>query len=444
MNSDRPSSVKILVDNASWWNLGDIAMAEGGISELLNLYENCELYVVQRFKESLECSWIWNCERVHRIDEVVLEQKRLSLFSKLPVLWRYSLPYQAQTIKWLLSGLGKRFYASSLAASIQSAPARTTTLGEYCLQFDALYFIGGGNITESFPNELLRKCAWTSCFAEQKKPVFLTGQQVGPFRSSTVRKAAMQSLALASFVGIREPLDSMEYCRQAGLKDGRYALMGDDSFGLRAAEEGEVAAVLSRYGVQAGQFIAINLRVARYIKWSSRRVDGLAALVRRLADHFRMPVVVVPIIMQGDDSDVASGQRLASIVGHDILKVMGAKGLTASLARAVLGQAFGAVGVSYHFCTFSLSEGVPAICLHEGKYYDQKAKGLAALWEDSRLALSLSDVTTDQALTQVTDLFEDFAVRRNLSMRSKELHAKWHQEFSAALASTFPNKGHSL
>jgi hypothetical protein len=71
------------------------------------------------------------------------------------------------------------------------------------------------------------------------------------------------------------------------------------------------------------------------------------------------------------------------------IKVMGTDELTPATARGMLGCAFGAIGVSHHFCTFALSEAVPAICIHEGAYYEQKGRGIAAFWGDERLSSPL-------------------------------------------------------
>jgi hypothetical protein len=63
--------------------------------------------------------------------------------------------------------------------------------------------------------------------------------------------------------------------------------------------------------------------------------------------------------------------------------------LTPATTRKMLGLRVWAIGVSYRFCTFALLEAVPAICIHEGAYCKQKARGIATFWGDERLSLSL-------------------------------------------------------
>lgn len=45
--------------------------------------------------------------------------------------------------------------------------------------------------------------------------------------------------------------------------------------------------------------------------------------------------------------------------------------MTPAAVKGVLGRAWGAVGTSYHFCTFAASMGVPVACLYDGSYYSK-------------------------------------------------------------------------
>src|SRR5262249_10110100 len=192
-------------------------------------------------------------------------------------------------------------------------------------------------------------------------------------------------LRKASFVGVREPTDSLRFCERAGLRPGAYALMGDDSFGLEPAAPAAVEELLDRHGLRPGRFLAVNLRVGKYTRYQEDYGQRFAALVRELGRRHARPLLVVPIALGEGDSDAASGRRLQAACGGDAVRVLDAPGLTASLVKGVLGRAFAAVGTSYHFCTFALSQGVPAVAVYDGTYYSQKAAGVAAFWQDERL-----------------------------------------------------------
>jgi polysaccharide pyruvyl transferase WcaK-like protein len=97
--------------------------------------------------------------------------------------------------------------------------------------------------------------------------------------------------------------------------------------------------------------------------------------------------------------------------------------------KGIIGRVFGGVGVSYHFCTFALSQAVPAICLYCGNYYSQKARGFSEFWKDSRLSLSLKNMDSNLAVKHILNVMEDNVLRSNLNHYTKEVINKWESTF---------------
>jgi hypothetical protein len=122
------------------------------------------------------------------------------------------------------------------------------------------------------------------------------------------------------------------------------------------------------------------------------------------------------------------------MAGHEGIKVMQADGLMPATVRGVLGCAWGGIGVSYHFCTFSLTEGIPAICLYADPYYKQKAQGIAAFWGDERLSLSLSEMQVGPAMSHIRQVFEDTKLRAALVQRTQDAQRTWHEIFRRAVS----------
>jgi polysaccharide pyruvyl transferase WcaK-like protein len=205
--------------------------------------------------------------------------------------------------------------------------------------------------------------------------------------------------------------------------------MGDDSFGLPPADPALVNAYLSRRGLSPGRFLAVNLRVGSYVGATQDYVRPFAKLVSRLARHYELPLVVVPLALNEDDSDITSGHQLARMVEGSSVHVLDDPELDARLVKGILGKAHAAVGVSYHFCTFALSQGVPAICTFAGDYYGQKARGLAGFWKDSRLLLALEGCGTPTALAAATALFDDEPFRDALRARAARAVSRWARIF---------------
>jgi polysaccharide pyruvyl transferase WcaK-like protein len=111
--------------------------------------------------------------------------------------------------------------------------------------------------------------------------------------------------------------------------------------------------------------------------------------------------------------------------------------LTPSLVKGILGKAFGAVGVSYHFCTFALGQGVPTVCIHDGNYYLQKARGLSEFWGDKRLSLPLKGMNTDLAIDHIAEVFNDDLLRKKLHDCSIQAVESWKHIFSTQVRKCF-------
>lgn len=129
------------------------------------------------------------------------------------------------------------------AKTIRVAGVSEANLYEFCAPFDALHMVGGGYLTDTFPEVLVEVFCLALAFHQQGKPILLTGQQVGPFQSRVLRAHTRRLLNCARFAGLREPTGSVELCKQCGLDPRRFRVMGDDSFGLPWADEAEVLAV---------------------------------------------------------------------------------------------------------------------------------------------------------------------------------------------------------
>lgn len=419
--------VKVLTDSETSWNLGDMAMVESGITEFVRAEPRAEVHLIHCIKAKSELHGV---PRVHSITAIEVAGRWFSAMDRRFV-WRFARQYQSALFHLLFKGLGKTLSAGSIP--IRTEEQTASTMGRFCSQFDALYLSGGGYLTGAFPVDILRKCALILAFAEQGKPVMLSGQQIGPFRDKAAQSIVLRSLAKCSFVGLREPAESVAYCATAGLDNGRYSVIGDDSFGVPPTEPYEIDRLLARYGVQRGKFIAINLRTGWYARSHAQHLPMIAELTKALIRQFGVPVLVVPIALSGRETDIQNGEALAAMTGDSRVRVMQADGLNPSTARGVLGCAIGAVGVSYHFCTFALTEGVPAICIYDDPYYQQKARGIAAFWQDERLALSLAGLQVETALSHIRDVFEDPQIRARLAQRSCDAQRVWHEGFQRAV-----------
>lgn len=417
--------MKVLINHSAGNNLGDLAMVEAVVRRWLDTTNGVNLYV--QYNSSLPKKiWEWN--------NVTPVAMRISApIRRVPYIHR--IPYLRQ-YEGQLKSTGIRFYNAMLDRVINPSKISvgegldTTLLGNWCSAYDALHVVGMGGLTDVFLPVVWQYSCLTHTFASQGKPVIFTGQQIGPLRSRLTKNSLQRALRKAEFVGVREPTDSLLFCQQANLDSNRFALMGDDCFGLHGADLEQVESFLSRLNLSPGKFLAVNVRIGNYAPSHAEYIQRIASLMSNLSQRYDLPVVVVPIALDSWDSDITSGNLLASSFSGDRIQVLDKpEELNAALVKGILGQALAAVGVSYHFCTFALSGGVPAICIFDGDYYSQKAKGLSSFWQDERLTLPLNKMDLQQATRQVCELIEDQAFRQDIRMRAKIASQRWSEIF---------------
>lgn len=420
--------MRILVDHGDYGNVGDAAMVEGAVLRLQKLLPRAEIHVVRR--PNVQSS-LARAAGIHHQDSYGVIPIGLDV-SRLPLLWRYSEGWQNLRSQLTLGSLGMGLSAGSLLLSRESAKSPVMSrLTDFCGQFDGLLIAGGGNLTDTFAAEVLRKCCLIQGFAEHSKPIILTGQQLGPFRRTVFRAAVVKALRRTNFIGLREPA-SLEFCQKRVRGLVSFALMGDDSFGLSPANDECVSQLLHTWSVCPNEFIALNVRIGSYAIQNRQRLKSIGDVIRRVSQFFGMPVLAIPI----DAADYASLQQLSEFICPENYRVLPAD-LTPSLVKGVLGKAFGAIGISYHFCTFALSQGVPAVCFYEGDYYKQKAQGLTKFWDDSRLALPLSEFDDLASVRHIIDVLKARTLRTQLAVRAKAAFQQWSSLFDEKATEAF-------
>lgn len=417
--------MKILVSHSAGKNLGDMAMVEGVVRRLLHTAKGANLHVQDHPSLSKQ---LWEDNNISRASMHLPEPiDRVPYVHRIPYLRRYEWKFKTIATHYCHAMLDRGMNPSDIRVGSGSDP---TTLGEWCSQYDAMHVVGMGGLTDVFLQAVWHYCCLVHTFTSQGKPVIFTGQQIGPIRSWLTKNLLQRALRKADFIGLREPTDSLTFCEQANLPSESFAVMGDDSFGLPAADKEQVESFLSRNHLSPGKFIAVNVRIGGYAPSHAQYIQDIANLMSSLSQRYDLPVVVVPISWDRWDSDITSGYRLCEAMKSDRLKVLDySEELTAALVKGILGQAFAAVGVSYHFCTFALSQGVPAICIFDGDYYSQKARGLSHFWGDERLALPLNKLDLKEATRQVYELIEDRQFRKSLNISAEMANQKWSEIF---------------
>lgn len=412
--------VKVLLDHGAYQNVGDVSMLETVISQCRERFPWLNLHVVNgEFPSD-----IWKLENVIPESAYMLRPK----FKK--VLWFTKRCHSYKTDRFL-SKVFLSCYRKTTGSIPLYSKGQKMRVCDFCSRYDGYLVSGGGNLNDTFYKVLFSKLILIREFLRLDKPVMLTGQQLGPFRSYLFRQATMDLLKNVHFVGLRDPGDSAALCRKYGVE---FDVMGDDSLQLEPAEDSVVQNFLLENELEPNGFIAVNVRYADYAIQDKHALLRFAKVLQMLSNTLEMPLAVVPISLARHDSDVQTAIFLQTHLTS--LRILRPLSFSPALIKGILGQAFGAIGTSFHFCTYSLSQGVPAICIYEGEYYQQKARSIEMLWQGLTLAWDIKAITKE-TIPAFLNFYTDPHLRKQLLRKSTQLKKKWLNIFDNKLSATF-------
>lgn len=405
--------MKILIDQGSSNNLGDLAMLEGVVLYLSKIIPEAKFFTLDKSKTMKPR--VWGRKNVFRQEYFKLNIPGKDFLDNLSFFWRWNNAWN-RLVYYLILFL---FFIG------KKHPSFFRELSMFSRDFDSLVVVGGGNLNDIFLGEFFEKFWLISIFKEQNKPVILTGQQIGPFDSFISRISAKRIFQKVDFLGIRDSGDSLEFCKNIQLKKDNYCVMGDDSFGLPKADDEKVEEILDSLGLIQGGFIAFNARFSSYTREFSGHKKKLVVLVKQLAEYYKMPILVVPIAFNKNGSDVDSGQIFCNELRSDKVKLLQYDDPDPAITREIIGKAFVAVGLSYHFCTFALTKGVPAVCVYDGAYYEHKAIGLKKFWEKNILTCPLRSNSAEQIFALIKVFLGEASLKEEAILRAQDKINDW-------------------
>ena len=246
---------------------------------------------------------------------------------------------------------------------------------------DLMFDMGHGGLTDVFDPFTL--CFFYYLAGRLGKPLFLSGQSVGPLWRRRSMRMVRSALQYAHTVGLRDKGVSYDVLvKQVGIDPGSTRLIevGDDTLDLAPEEpaRGIVEEPIRRL-LTGGQFFAIQWRSTDYAgKFAA--TEHLVPLVEAVGYLYRQTGLIPVFVPMSWE---ASGDVLAAVRVRDFIQdafpcEVVWHALTPAQAKWLLGQAKFGIGLSYHFNVFLLSQGLPSIALYTNDYYDIKARGVFA------------------------------------------------------------------
>ncbi|GAA5180429.1 hypothetical protein GCM10025771_24910 [Niveibacterium umoris] len=230
------------------------------------------------------------------------------------------------------------------------------------LDADAVYFVGGGYLTDQGKREC-RALLVTALFARcLRKPIVMSGQGVGPFRSFLSRWLFKRTAEYASLIGLRDAGQGMRLLESLNVSTARAETVADDALTLPPA-----------YPVApTPRALAVHWRVSPH----QAETERVQPIIEVLLDRFAEEGWTIRLFQfhERPHYEASIYARWAATRGWPSVEIVQAadpRVLRAEIAKCSVG-----VGVAYHFSVFALAADLPVIGLWHTEYYREKIEGL--------------------------------------------------------------------
>lgn len=288
---------------------------------------------------------------------------------------------------------------------------------------DAVVIAGGGNLSSTWPEKIYERLCVSRLARAFSKPVFVTGQTIGPTLTGRDGELIAEILVNAEVVGVREEF-SLDIARRLGVPESALRRTVDDATFLGSPSEEELTAWLPE-----GPYC-----LATFSPYPGPTDPALLARhVAKLLDHVAATTGTEVVLLPHEGASegttgsepwgdpamhLAIAEHLSS--PHRLLPVLSNR-LSAELAR----RATLSVSSRYHPAVFAISNGVPAITLSVDEYTDNKLVGTLEGFGQSDLAFPASSLPIGDVARGIDQLW---AARGSLGDSSRALVARRRTE----------------
>ena len=413
-------------------NAGDQAMFLGLVSRLRTRVPNCRITSLSRHP-----SGVLDIEGVERYygayDYLLAERGPLTRrfeglvprFRKPILLWRGLLLVLAARLMRI--GVSPFFVSKSAKSLLRLL--RDSSLLISC---------GGGYLNTIWTFDSL--CPFSIVYRAAAclgRPVVLSGQGIGPITARMDRRVLRWGLGCANKIGLREAGEGFAYLKSLGLPEDRLAETGDDAAGLEACGAADVARILAKEMAPSDKpIITAQFRLTSHTKSYANEYQQFADLLDQIIERMGCHVLFVPIGYSPDADDRLAAYAVTMRMRSRTSTSVVTGEYRPEVIKALVGLGKVAVGVSYHFGVFALTQGVPFFALYENEYYRLKFTGLYGHFGRPDWYVPFTSLDVDAEADRICSVARDReALSRDLLSRSREMENRVdaHYDYIAGL-----------
>jgi polysaccharide pyruvyl transferase WcaK-like protein len=356
---------------AEYQNMGDVAMLQGALTQLLNLWPGARIEVLTDSAYNLArycpgagplpragcASWVEDgvlLGRCHHFLPKWASARLKDLKTAIRLFSPAILELLIRSRFSLRDGNRRRKDFESFLQALNRA--------------DLLVVCGSGGFADSCREWNLATLGTMEAAIGRGIPVAMFGQGMGPLDDPIVLSRAKRVLPRVTLITLRGSRGGMQLLESIGVPPAKVLTTGDEAIeiahGARAKEPGTA--------------VGINLRVASYAHVKVETIDKVGSVVQAFAGLHKVPLLPIPIAFHEWAADHQTIRRL--LEGFDDesdggLSLDSPLMLIKQTARCRM-----VVTGAYHAAVFALAQGIPVVCLTNSLYYLAKFQGLEDLF----------------------------------------------------------------
>ena len=261
---------------------------------------------------------------------------------------------------------------------------------------DIVFFVGGGYLTDIGKFDCRATLAAGLMAILSGKPVFMSGQGIGPIDTLITKLLLRSTVPHAKLVTFRDKSGSENLLRRLHIPWKEGGSVGDDAMSLPVKQVSDIGAGWR------GDRLAVHIRICPQTPNISVHITELERFLASMVEDgdWQIDFFIFHTTRPAYEEEV-----IKSIVERTGIKnYVVHKTEDPRQARYLVGQCDVAIGIAYHFLVFALAEGVPTIGLWDGRYYKDKIEGLFAWYDKVDWTLSVEDMAAEDLAKRCREL----------------------------------------
>ncbi len=378
----RPLRVFVFPSTYDCANVGDIAMLQMAISRVKETWPNASFDIVTRDAQALHehCpdaravffdSWFADhflLGSVHDRLPRTLSQRVIALKHAI----RASIPAleDAAIAARLLRHPGANQRYRALLSALQSA--------------DLFLVSGASGPNDTFPGFARALFALLQRAIGMRKPCVVMGSAIGPINDPALGRLAGSILPKVDLISLREKLIGAPLLASVGVNADRVVVTGDDAVELS----------YSQRSMSTGTALGVNVRTMEPAHVGQAQLAVLANVIESFVSERGCEVVALPIACRKQVDALAIQQ-----VARGLIVPVEPKATPMSVIRRTAACRVVLTG-AYHAAVFALSQGIPAVCVSNSRYFFEKFRGLQDMFGAGCQIVSLESPQAAETLSQ--------------------------------------------